>query len=140
MTSRLVYAYSKEKTREWPVPDPTPIYTPVLSAGGESGITITERGSGVTQTRTFADGVTITQTGVAPVGVRTDSAIVAVDGSWVLPVAGATGTTPRNTPVYITAGRTLTLTATGNTFYGVVDSYPGKATAAATVVKIGVSR
>lgn len=131
-----VYAYDQAETREWPVPSGTLAGTPVLSTAKEAGFTLTARGDATTS-KTLAGGYSLSYPS-GPVGVRDDSAIVAVNGSWAGPVTGATSATARNTPVYIASDGTLTLTSTSNTFFGVVDSYPGKASATDTTVKIGV--
>lgn len=131
-----VYDYTQSKTRPWPVPSGTLAGTPLLSSANEPGFTLTARGD-TTSTKTLAGGYSLSYPS-GPVGVLDTEAIVATDGSWAGPVTGATSGTARNTPVYITAGGVLTLTATSNTFFGVVDSYPGKASATDTTVKIGV--
>lgn len=135
-----VYAYDQAETREWPVPSGTLAGTPVLSTAKEAGFTLTARGDATTS-KTLAGGYSLTYPS-GPVGVRDDSAIVAVNGSWAGPVTGATSATTRNTPVYyVVADGTLTLTdvdAATTPFFGVVDSYPGKASATDTTVKIGV--
>ena len=54
-------------------------------------------------------------------------------------MTGGLTTTPNNTNVYITAGNALTLTAGGNTIYGVVDYPKDYIKVAGTLpVKIGV--
>jgi hypothetical protein len=135
-----VYAFDQQEVREWPVASGTLAGTPVLSAAKEPAFTITARGDAQV-TKTLAGGYSFTYP-AGPVGVRTDSAIVATDGSWAGPVTGATSATTRNTPVYfVVADGTLTLTDVDTTttpFFGVVDSYEGKASATDTTVKIGV--
>lgn len=134
-----VYAYNEEKVREWPVPSGTAKGTAILSASNQPGVTITPRGDS-TATKSLGsagNAYSITYPNGA-VGQRSDSASVAVDGTWAGPVVGATSSTPRNTLVYIDSTGALTLTASGNTKFGVVDAYPGKASASDTAVKIGV--
>jgi hypothetical protein len=97
-------------------------------------------------------GVTITQkvgpytTSGIPAGgasLKPKRVTVATDGAYEFPVTGASATTVNGTPVYavVTNDRVteLTLTATGNVKFGVVDNpadYVGSATA--ICVKIGV--
>lgn len=137
---RQVYDYDEEiQTREWPVPSGTMANTAVLSAGNEPGVTITNRGD-ATITKTIGPlTITIPAGGV---GNRLDSATVATGGSWSGPVTGADGTQPKGTLVYavVSSGAVtgLTLTATSNTKFGVVDSYIGKGTSLQTAIKIGV--
>lgn len=132
-----VYAFDRNKTREWPVPSGTPKGTAVIGVGDQPAVTITNRGDS-TNTKTLAGGYSVTYPN-APVSVRTDSAIVAVDGSWAGPVTGATSATVRNTLVYyVVADGTLTLTAGSNIKFGVTDNYEGKASASLTTIKIGV--
>ena len=132
-----VFQYDRNKTREWPVPSGTLEGTAVLSASNQPGVTLTPRGD-ATRTKSLAGMPYVITYPAAPIGVRTDSAIVAVDGSWLGPIVGATTGTPRNTLVYIDVTGALTLTSTSNTKFGVTDSYSGKGTASATVVKVGV--
>lgn len=140
MATNQVYQYTKGETREWPVPSGTLPGAAVLSASNQPGVCLTGRGDN-TVTKTRADGTVITRPNGAP-GQRSDSATVATDGSWAFPVTGATGATAKNTLVYavVSSGAvtSLTLTAGSNVKFGVVDSYPGKASASDTVVKIGV--
>lgn len=134
---REVYAYNPRLTREWPVASGTLEGTAVLSpAGNQPGVTITPRGDS-TAVATLSGGYSITYPNGA-VGQRSDSATVAVDGTWSGAVVGADNTTPKGTLVYIDSTGALTLTATSNTKFGVVDTYPGKGSASETAVKIGV--
>jgi hypothetical protein len=130
------YAYTEEKVREWPVPSGTAKGTAILSASNQPGVTLTPRGD-ATASKTLGGVYTLTYPNGA-VGQRSDSAQVATDGSWAGPVVGATSSTAKNTLVYIDSTGALTLTASGNTKFGVVDSYPGKASSTDTTVKIGV--
>lgn len=136
MTFVPVYVGDRSQYREWPVPSGTVEGTPLLSESGEPGVTITPRGDS-TITKTLAGGYSIAYPN-GPVGVRDDSAVVAPNGTFAGPVTGADATTVKNTLVYIATDGTLTLTATGNTKFGVVDAYLGKASATDTAVKIGV--
>lgn len=133
---KQVYAYDQKLTREWPVPSGTLEGTALVSASGQPAVTITPRGD-ATKSVTLGGVYTLGYPAGA-VSQRSDSATVATDGSWSGPVVGATSATAKNTLVYIAADGTLTLTATSNSKFGVVDSYPGKASAANTTIKIGV--
>ena len=135
---RLVYDYTDSLTREWPVASGTVKGTAVLDpAGHQPGVTLTPRGDS-TATATLAGGYSITYDNGA-VSQRSDSATVATDGTWSGPVTGATSSTAKGTKVYyVTADGSLTLTAGSNVYFGVVDTYPGKGSASATAVKIGV--
>lgn len=133
-----LYKFNADKTRQWPVPAGTLEGTAVISASNQPGVTITPRGDS-TKTKTLTGMPYVITYPNAPIGVRTDSAMVAVDGTWLGPVTGATTATPQNTLVYyVVADGSLTLTASTNIMFGVTDSYPGKGTATATAVKIGV--
>ena len=65
-----------------------------------------------------------------------DYATVTFTGTYALPVEGADATVAQGDEVYIKADKTLTLTATGNTFYGEVEFFRGE-TATDTAVTIG---
>lgn len=137
------YPFTPSQVREWAVASGTLEGTAVLSANNTPGVTLTPRGDS-TKTKTLGNNgiISITFPNGA-VGQRTDSAMVAVDGTWSGPVTGVTSGTARNTPVYavVASGQitSLTLTASSNTFFGVTDDYPGKASASLCAVKIGKS-
>lgn len=137
-----VYAYDQNKTRPWPVPSGTQAGTAVISpAGNQPGVTITARGDStvVKSLVGTASSITLANGGF---NNKADEATVAVDGSWAGAVTGVSGTTPLGTLVYavISSGAitSLTLTATGNTLFGAVDSPLGQASASDCTVKIGV--
>lgn len=66
-----------------------------------------------------------------------DYATVTFTGSYYLPVEGADASTAQGTAVYIKADKSLTLTDTGNTFYGEVELFRGTLSATDTAVTIG---
>lgn len=132
MATNMYKKYTEAKTREWIVPEGTKSGDLVINAkSGQVGVALADRGDG---TRAAAiPGVT---GGTAPnggAGFRAGGAVVAVDGSWIFTVTGATngGTgageagTDEGTKVYavVSSGKvtSLTLTATSNTFVGVID-------------------
>lgn len=117
--------YKSTETRELTVPSGAVAGEPVV-VGGLVGVLLTSRGD------TVVDG-----DARGGIGNRSNGATVALDGTFIMPVTGASSSTLQGAAVYITSGRVLTLTASGNTLFGVVDGYPGKQTAAACAVKIG---
>lgn len=68
-----------------------------------------------------------------------DYATVSFTGTYAFPVAGASVSTVPQTTVYITAAGALTLTASGNTEFGVVEFFRGTDSATDTAVTIGVN-
>lgn len=112
-----------------------------LINGDRAGVAYTASG-GHTASETIA-GMTIS--GIADGGVGLDAleVSVATDGTYEFPVTGAGPTTPNGTKVYAVVASSkitsLTLTATGNTLWGVVNN-PQDYVAASGVacVKIGV--
>lgn len=139
MATNMLYKYTENATREWPVASGTVAGQPVISANNQPGVTLTSRGDA---TKTVTSGGNFSQTFPSGgIGNRSDSATVATDGTFIFPVTGASSATPKNTQVYITGSaptQTLTLTVASNVKYGVTDDYPGQGTAGATAVKIGV--
>lgn len=110
---------------------------------GRSVVTLTGSGD-------FTNGITTTgnavidkmlNVGVANggIGLRADEATVTPTGTYAFPVAGASAATARNALVYITAGNTLTLTASGNTLFGKVEFFRGELSGTDTAVTIGVN-
>lgn len=142
MAVNQVFAFSPEKTREWLVPAGTTTGAAVISTSNQAGVALTTRPD-VSVTKSYADGSTRTFL-ANTTGQTANSVTVATDGSWSFPVAGASGTTPKDTLVYavVVSGAVTSLTlnsnAGANVKFGTVDSFPGKATSANTVVKIGV--
>jgi hypothetical protein len=127
MAENMYKKYTEAKTREWAVASGTQAGTLVLNAqSGQVGVTLTARGDA-----TRSAGIPGVTGGTVPnggAGNKPGAATVAVDGSWLFPVAGVTtgetvdGTgTDEGTKVYREADGDLTLTATGNTFVGVID-------------------
>ncbi len=133
-----VYDYNQEKTREWQVPAGTPQGAAIVSASNQPAVTLTPRGDS-TATITLGSAYTLTYPNGAP-GQRSDSATVATDGSWSGAVVDATSATLSGELVYLNTDGTLSLASTGAgaVKYGVTDNYPGKASATATTIKIGV--
>ena len=118
MALNMLYKYSENKTRELTVPSGVLSGQPV-QVGNIVGFALTTRGDAAT----------------GGIGNRDTGATVATDGTFIYAVTGVVGGTTQGTPVYITSGRTLTRTASGNTIFGVVDGVNN--TAASTAVKVG---
>lgn len=135
--------YTKRLVRSWTVGTNKDALTLIVDANGKVGITL-GASSGTSKTITRADGATVTKS-IKGVGFRDQEAPVAVDGSWLFDVAGvtagetvgagATGT-PRGTKVYLTSGGALNLTASGNTYVGIIDD--GRIVDGVAPVQIGV--
>jgi len=104
--------------------------TPVLSKAGLPAVTVTASAD-YRITRDLDDyftdiDVTVTY-GRGGASLKGQEATLAFDGTWEFPTADITGvnaTAAHGTPVYITAARKLTATATDNTPYGYVDVPP----------------
>ena len=82
-----------------------------LLFGGRPAVALTDRGD-ATKTTPISGGASLT----LPSGgfsLKPNEASVAFDGTWHLPVTGATTTTGNDVPVYFNAGN-LQLTASGN--------------------------
>lgn len=129
MATNMYKKYTESKTREWAVPSGTQAGTLVINAqSGQVGVTLTARGDS-----TRAAGIPGVTGGTIPnggAGNKPGSATVAVDGSWLFTVAGVTNGdtgsggagTDEGTEVYrVAANGSLTTTASGNTFVGVID-------------------
>lgn len=139
MATNLVYRYTGEKTRVWALGAEKAPGVPVISATFEPAVTITGTG-GYTRSQANADGTTTTGIPAGGVGLAAQEATVATDGTWEFTVTGGLTSTPNNTQVYyVVADGTLTLTASTNKLYGVVD-YPKDYVKVNTIlpVKIGV--
>ena len=83
-----------------------------LIVGGRPAVALTDRGD-ATKTTPISGGASLT----LPSGgfsLKPNEATLAFDGTWHLPVTGATTTTTSGVPVYHNAG-TLQLTPLGNT-------------------------
>jgi hypothetical protein len=134
-----VYKGDSSQDREWPVAAGTNAGTAVVSISNQAGVTLTNRGDSTLTKQIGNISITIPSGGV---GNLPDSATVAVNGTYRGAVTGATSGTAKNTLVYavVAAGLVteLTLTAAGNTKFGVVDSFLGKASSTDTAIKIGV--
>ena len=90
-----------------------------LIVGGRPAVALTDRGD-ATKTTPISGGASLT----LPSGgfsLKPNEASLAFDGTWHLPVTGATTTTGNGVPVYLSAG-TLQLTVAG-TLIGYTD-YP----------------
>lgn len=138
MTKNMVFSDVESQRRVRPVGNDVAPGTPLIS-GGLPAVTITGSGdydgNAVTMT---ANGVTtVLAGGNGGVGLAGDEATVSFTGSYAFPVAGASAATEPGTPVYLAADGTLTLTATDNDAFGVVEFFRGETSATDTVVTIG---
>lgn len=110
--------------------------------GGVPIVTLTGSGDydGNKITMTANGKTTVLAGGRGGVGLADDQATVTPTGAYAFPVTGATEVTvtPGATPVYITSGGDLTISASGNTRYGVALFFRGEDSATDTVVQIGV--
>ena len=83
----------------------------VINVSGRLAVALTDRGD-ATKTTPISGGASLT----LPSGgfsLKPNEASLAFDGTWHLPVTGATTTTNSGVPVYLNAG-TLQLTASGD--------------------------
>ena len=127
----LYKKYSENLVRSWTVGANVQSGTLVVDGNSTPGVTLTPSGGTAGPTYTLPDGSTWTKGSIAGIGNATNAAPVAVDGSWLFKVTGATAGatvgsgaagTARGTKVYrVSADGSLTLTATGNTYVGVID-------------------
>ena len=146
MAANMYKKYTESKTREWIAPAGTQSGEVVINAqSGQIGVALGDRGG-----ETRAAGIPGVTGGTVPsgmVGVRDGGVVVAVDGSFLLDVAGVTAGdtgaggagTDEGTEVYaIVSGgavASFTLTASGNTYVGVIDD--GVIVGGVAPVKIG---
>lgn len=110
------------------------------------GVTLARSGGGsITKTTNLPGNITSITKTVEGVGYEDNTAAVAFDGTWLFAVTGVTdgATVPdsaagtnQGTSVYITAGGVLTLTSSGNTYYGRIDD--GYIVGGVAPVQIGI--
>ena len=84
----------------------------VINVGGRLAVALTDRGD-ATKTTPISGGASLT----LPSGgfsLKPNEASLAFDGTWHLPVTGATTTTGNGVPVYLNAAGNLQLTASGD--------------------------
>lgn len=134
MAENMFKKYTESLTREIEVGANVPGGSAVLD-GTRPAVTIAASGgSAITQTTNLPSNVTSISYTDGGVGYRTNCAVVAYDGSWLFPVTGVTNgeTVPdaaagtnQGTNVYavVASGKitSLTLTDTGNTYFGKID-------------------
>jgi len=133
---------STDRLREnWDVVAEVAEGTAILDPSNRPGVAYTPSG-GHTISKTIA-GITVSGFIDGGASLLPLKVTAATDGTWEFPVTGATKATANGTKVYavVAAGRItgLTLTATSNTFFGVVNN-PAEydAAGAFACVKIGV--
>lgn len=148
MAENMYKAYTKGLTREIEVGANVPGGTiGIEAASGLVYVTLGDSGgSKVTQTSNLPGNITSITFENGGAGFREESALCAFDGSWLFPVQGVTNgeTVPdsaagtnRGTKVYIDDDGALSLTATDNTYVGIIDD--GNIVGGIAPVQIGVS-
>lgn len=132
----------------WPVTTEVAVGTALLN-GTRAGVAYTNSGGFTTTDTNSAKPATISGIPAGGVGLDALKASVATDGTYEFPVTGVTvngsvGLAYNGTPVYavVASGRVtgLTLTASGNTLFGVINNPVDYVPSAAGIacVKIGV--
>ena len=110
MATNKVFQESTRLNRAHVVPVGTKAGDPVI-VSGRLAVALTDRGD-ATKTTPISGGASLT----LPSGgfsLKPNEASLAFDGTWHLPVTGATTTTDNDVPVYFNAGN-LQLTASGD--------------------------
>lgn len=140
MTKNMVYSDVESERRTAIVGTNVAPGSPRI-VGGRPVVTITGSGDYVGNAITLtANGVTTTLAGGrGGVGLLDTEATVTPTGSYAFDVTGASAATARGTAVYLTSGNVVTLTASGNTKFGIVEFFRGELSATDTVVTIGVN-
>lgn len=133
-----VFASTDALREVWPTPVEIAQGTALLN-GTKAGVAYTASGAHTTSEVVGPYTITVPDGGQ---GLSALEVSVATDGTWMLPVTGATSGTTQGTLVYgvVATGRitSLTTTASGNTLFGRVNLPAGlTASATATPVKIG---
>lgn len=140
MATNRVYADIETERRTAVVGNDVAPGTPLI-IGGRPVVTVTGSGDHEnTVTIDLGAGRTITSTiPGGGIGLLPNEATVTPTGSWAFPVAGATAATARGAAVYLASNGTLTLTATDNDQFGIVEFFRGELSPTDTVVTIGVN-
>ena len=113
MATNKVFQENTRNNRVRVVPVGTKAGDFILVGGVRPAVALTDRGDATTTTP-ISGGASLT----SPSGgfsLKPNEASLAFDGTWHLPVTGATTTTGNDVPVYHNAGN-LQLTAAGNLF------------------------
>lgn len=130
MATNLVYRNTDSQNRTEDLGLTLASGQPVLTKGGRPAVTLTASADyRVTQNLDdyYSDIDVTVSFGRPGASLKGQEVTLAEDGTWEFPTAGITGITAssaQGTKVYITSTRTLTSTASGNTFYGEVDVPP----------------
>lgn len=133
MATNKVFQETRSKNRARVVPEGTKAGDFVM-IGDRPAVALTDRGDAV---REYPVGGFTIQAGSGGVGLELDQASVAFDGTWHLPVTGATTSTGNDVAVYEASGK-LTLTEGENVVVGHTDYPEGFAkTAGYAAVRIG---
>lgn len=139
MALNVVFSDIESERRAVPVGNNVAPGTAIIQ-GGRPAVTLTgSRDYAGNQISVTVGGETmILQEGRGGESLPADNyATVTYTGTYVFPVTGASVATAPGTVVYRTSGGTLTLTASGNTKFGVVEFFRGPGTD--TAVTIGVN-
>lgn len=140
MALNVIYSDIESERRAVPVGNDVAPGTPIIQ-GGRPAVTITGSGDYDGNVITMsANGVTtVLAGGRGGVSLPDNYATVTYTGTYAFDVTGASASTTPGTAVYRTSGGTLTLTASGNTKFGVVEFYRGETSNTDTAVTIGVN-
>lgn len=140
MATNMIYSDNEKDRRPAVVGNDVAPGTPLIY-GGRPVVTITGSGDydGNAITLTAKGQTTVLAGGRGGVGLQDDEATVTPSGTWAFDVAGASASTDRGEPVYITSGGDLTLTEGSNTLFGIVEFFRGEKSATDTAVTIGVN-
>lgn len=140
MATNMIYNDIETERRTAVVGNDVAPGTPLI-VGGRPAVTVTGSGDyDGNAVSIVANGVTtILAGGRGGVGLLDDEATVTFTGTYAFPVTGASVATARGTVVYRTSGGVLTLTATSNTKFGVVEFFRGELSGTDTAVTIGIN-
>lgn len=122
MSTNVVFAPDGRNNRARVVPSGTKSGDPLL-VDGRPAVALTDRGDGYRAVSPLPVGYKGLEVASGGASLKSDQATVAFDGSYLVPVTGATTTTGNDVKVYITSAGALTLTAGSNTEFGKTD-YP----------------
>ena len=140
MALNVIFSDIESERRAVPVGNNVAPGTAIIQ-GGRPAVTITGSGDydGNAVTVTANGKTTVIAGGRGGVSLLDNYATVSYTGTYAFDVTGATSATAPGTVVYRTSGGVLTLTASGNTKYGVVEFFRGELSATDTAVTIGVN-